>query len=117
MTFTLGDLVEMRVDRVQYLQLPKNVGMMWRDKLTEHAEAVVHGDNYDISIGGENAAIKHVPWAFHVGAAVDEQHHRLLTAVPDIWGTHTNTEGYLSGTQLLCTHVYPLSSFYRPFDK
>lgn len=52
--------------------------------LTEHAEPVVHGHHNHVAVGGQDAGVEHVSGAFHVGAAVDEQHHRLLPAVADI---------------------------------
>lgn len=52
--------------------------------LTEDAEPVVHGHHDHIAVGGQHAGIKHISSAFHVGASVDEQHHRLLPAVTDI---------------------------------
>lgn len=64
---------------------------MRHTKLTEHTEPIVHGDHDDISIGCKDAAIKHVPWALHVGASVDEEHHRLLAAIPNIC-TNTNND-------------------------
>lgn len=63
---------------------------MKHTKLTEHSETIVHGDDYDISIGSKDTTIKHVPWALHVRAAVDEQHDWLLTTIPDICTTQTN---------------------------
>ncbi len=56
----------------------------WQRRLTEHTEPIVHGDHNDISVGSKDAAIEHVSWALHVGASVDEQHHRLLTPIPNI---------------------------------
>lgn len=53
---------------------------------TEDAQAVVHGDDDDVAVGRQHAAIEHVPCPLHVGAAVEEEHHRLLPAVPDVWG-------------------------------
>lgn len=52
--------------------------------LTEHAQAVVHGHHDHVAVGGEDAGVEHVPGAFHVGAAVDKQHHGFLPAVTDI---------------------------------
>lgn len=56
-----------------------------RGSLTEHAEPVVHGYHDHVAVGGQDAGIKHVSCAFHVGAAVNKQHHRLLPAVTDIY--------------------------------
>lgn len=58
-------------------------------QLTEHAEAIVHGDHNDVSIGCKDTAIKHVSWALHVGASMDEQHHRLLAAITNICTAQT----------------------------
>ena len=60
--------------------------------LTEHAEPVVHRHDDDVAVGGQDAGVKHVSRPLHEGAPVDEQHHGLLAAVPDICvcvGTHT----------------------------
>lgn len=52
--------------------------------LTEHAESVVHGHHDHVAVGGKDAGVEHVSGAFHVGAAVDKQHHWLLPAVANI---------------------------------
>lgn len=52
--------------------------------LTEHAESVVHGHHDHVAVGGQHAGVEHVSGAFHVGAAVDKQHHWLLPAVANI---------------------------------
>lgn len=54
--------------------------------LTEDAQAVV--DSYDnhIPIAGQDTAVKHIPSSFHVGAPVDENHHRLgASTLPNVW--------------------------------
>lgn len=62
--------------------------------LTEHTEPVVHGHHNHVAVGGQDAGIKHVSGAFHVGASVNKQHHRLLPAVTDIYArAHTHTHG------------------------
>ena len=57
--------------------------------LTEHAKPVVHGHHDHVAVGGQDAGIEHVSGAFHVGASMDKQHHRLLPAVTNIY-THTH---------------------------
>lgn len=59
---------------------------MQTDRLTEHAQTVVHGDHDDVAVGCEDAGVEHVSRPLHVGAAMDEQHHRLLPTVTDICG-------------------------------
>lgn len=58
-------------------------------QLTEHTESIVHGDHDDISIGCKDAPVKHVPWALHVRASMNEKHHWFLAAVPNICKAHT----------------------------
>ena len=70
--------------------------------LTEHAQAVVHRHDDDVAVGGQDAGVEHVPRALHEGAAVDEEHHRLLTAVPDIYThTHTHTHAHTGWLDML----------------
>lgn len=52
---------------------------------TEHSNAVVQGDDNHIPVAGQDAAVYHVPCAFHVRATMDIHHHRLGPAVPDVW--------------------------------
>lgn len=55
------------------------------NSLTEHAQAVVDGDDDDIAVAGQDAAVEHAAGALHVGAPVDEHHHRLgAAALPDV---------------------------------
>ena len=55
--------------------------------LTEHAQAVVDGDDDDVAVAGEDAAVEQVGGALHVGAAVDEHHDGLgAPALSDVWG-------------------------------
>lgn len=55
-----------------------------KERLTENAEPVVHGHHNHVAVGSQDAGVKHISGAFHVGPSVDEQHHRLLPAVTNI---------------------------------
>lgn len=55
-----------------------------KERLTENAESVVHGHHNHVAVGGQDAGVKHISGALHVGPSVDEQHHRLLPAVTNI---------------------------------
>lgn len=67
--------------------------------LTQHAQPVVDGDDNDITIAGEDAAIHQVPSAFHVRAAMDVNHDRPLPAptarVAGVCAEHGVTEGHV----------------------
>lgn len=66
--------------------------------LTEYTEPVVHGHHNHVAVSSQDAGIKHVSGAFHVGASVNKQHHRLLPAVTDIY-THTYAKGRKQGIE------------------
>lgn len=55
-------------------------------RLTQHSQSVVKGNHNDVSIAGQDAAIDHVPCAFHVRSAVNVYHDRPQTIlVVDVW--------------------------------
>lgn len=54
---------------------------------TEDAQPVVDGDDDHIAVASQDAAVKHVAGSLHVGAAVDEDHHRFGAAtLPNVCG-------------------------------
>ena len=68
---------------------------------TEHTEAVVEGDDDDVAIAGQHAAVHHVPRALSVGAAVDVYHHRpLAPLLVDVWGRERDRESYGEGERV-----------------
>ena len=59
----------------------QNLLNLHRHSLTQDAQAVVDGDDDDIAVAGQDAAVDHVARALHVGPAVDVHHHRLLAVL------------------------------------
>lgn len=54
---------------------------------TEDAQPVVYGDDDHVAVASQDAAVKHVAGSLHVGAAVDEDHHRFgAPTLPDVCG-------------------------------
>ncbi|MEJ1288579.1 hypothetical protein NN561_019611 [Cricetulus griseus] len=65
---------------------PRPPTRVQRAGLTQDAQAVVDGDDDDVAVARQHAAVDHVPGALHVGAAVDVNHHGLPAArVVDVW--------------------------------
>lgn len=53
---------------------------------TKDAQPVVDSDDNHIAVAREDAAVKHIAGSFHVGAAVDEDHHWFGAAtLPDVY--------------------------------
>lgn len=49
--------------------------------LTQNPQPVVDGDDDDVPVAGQDAAVDHVARPLHVGAPVDVDHDRLQTVL------------------------------------
>lgn len=57
-----------------------------RPSLTQDPQPVVNGDDDDIAVACQDAAVYHVAGALHVRPAVDVDHYGLLTVlIMDVW--------------------------------
>lgn len=57
--------------------------------LTQNPQPVVDGDDDDVAVAGQDAAVDHVARPLHVGAPVDVDHDRLQSVfIVDVCGEH-----------------------------
>lgn len=54
--------------------------------LTEHTKPIVDGYDDDVAVTSQDAPVKHISRAFHVGSSVYEYHHGFRApALTDVW--------------------------------
>lgn len=79
--------------KLKWLNKPASAWENQKPEHTQDSQPVVDGDDDDVAVTGQDAAINHVPSSLHEGASMDVNHDWLQPVlIMDIWGKKTAAE-------------------------